>query len=203
LYSLLRPASEAVVLVAYLLDSAIDETMRLARAFNLELGDLIEQDRFMPNNAQLQLEIGGLEERARSSAIAVLDRTSKVGIRKVTGFGENLPDRIALFSRYLGVGEMIYRYLSAHVHVTNWVRISKEKAVPIPDSDLFSIPMQLNIEVLANTTLIILRLHEQNLIRLLQHAGYSSDIWALARSTSAAASRKRLDAMKRGHAPAD
>src|SRR5207253_2300067 len=136
---------------------------------------LREQDKFMPNDGQLKSEIEYLEQRARSNAIAVIERTSKAGVRIVTGFGENLPDRIALFRRYLGVGEMIYRYLSGHVHATNWVRVSKEKAVPIPDSDLFNLPMELNIEVLANTTLIVLRLHEQNLTELLRHAGYPSD----------------------------
>ena len=56
-YSLLRPAAEAAVLVAYLLDSAIDETQRLARSFNIEQSDLIEQDKFMPDDEHAHLRL--------------------------------------------------------------------------------------------------------------------------------------------------
>ena len=63
--------------------------------------------------------------------------------------------------------------------------------------------MELNFEVMSNMTQIILRLHEQNLIQLLGHAGYPRDIWSHARQTAEEASRKRLALMKRGSALAD
>ena len=53
LFSLLRPAAEADVRMAYLLDPAIDERLRLARGLNVRLESLVEQDKVKPDAALL------------------------------------------------------------------------------------------------------------------------------------------------------
>jgi hypothetical protein len=199
LYSLLRPAAEAAVRMAYLLEARIDETQRLARGLNVRLENLMQQGKLFEEGVLLSERVINLERRASTNGIEVLrDRRGRTD-----GFGERQPSETSLFAAYLGEGELIYRYLSGHVHSMAWVQISKEEAVPTDERGVSSMPMVLKVEVFANVLTIVLRLHEKNVVRLLQSAGYPREVWAQAMSTAMAAARERLAAIKHGEKPSE
>jgi hypothetical protein len=200
LYSLLRPAAEAAVRMAYLLEAGIDETQRLARGLNVRLENLIQQNKVVADHAMLTERLANLERRATANGIDTLrDRRDRVD-----GFGEREPQETDLFAEYLGEGELIYRYLSGHIHSMAWVQISREGAVPTDEPGVSSMPMVLNVEVFANVLTIVLGRHEKNVVRLLQSGGYPREVWVQAMTTAVAAARARVAAMNRGDpAPED
>lgn len=194
LYSLLRPAAEAAALISYLLEPA-DETTRLARALNLRLDNLLEQDKFLHGEFELAASVARLEQRATAHGIVVVTHTNAAGVRKVKGFGELLPDVTTLFRRYLGAGETMYRYLSGHSHVMSWVMVDRSHATPTEDPEVASVELHFSMEAFGDALAIVLHACERNALRRLELAGFRADLYRQAKSTATTVAKDRLKAI--------
>jgi hypothetical protein len=197
LYSLLRPAAEAVVRCAYLLDRTVDETRRLGRGLNMRLENLVEQNKVVRDPALLASRVEALEKKASASGIDIIKSTAKDGRQWTDGFGERRPkSEVNLFATYVGdVGELLYRYLSAHVHSMAWVKLQKDRAIATDEPGISMMPMELDLQIFLSTLTIVLRVHDKNIENLMALAGYPLMIWDEAKKTARADALKRLEAL--------
>jgi hypothetical protein len=176
-FSLLRPAAEADVRIAYLVDPEIDEMQRLARGLNLRLESLEDQNRVKPDAGILQARVATLEKKAVANGITPLRSKPKTGLSRIVGFGEPRQKDVVLFRSYLKEGEFIYRFLSAHIHSKPWVMISADKALPTDDPEVGEMPMALDIPSFVAILAVTLALHERNIERLITSGGYPPMVW--------------------------
>ena len=185
LYTLLRAAAEAVVKCAYLLDPDIDEKARLARALNVRWDNLDEQNKLTPDLKLFAARIAELEERATRNGITVFRKNADA---PATDFGERRPSEVALFSRYLKsdsdqaksrqpVGEMVYRFLSGHVHSMVWVKISNAQVMETTEPGILSVELDMQFDWLAAMLWMVLRLQVENIRGLLRLSGYPGLVW--------------------------
>lgn len=198
LYTLLRAAAEAIVRCAYLLDPGITETQRLARALNVRLENLIEQNKAAPDAVSHGSRVAYLEQRAADNGIAVFKSKKNF----VTHFGEPQRNEVELFAQYVkpleprsgveeAVGNMLYRYLSGQVHSMLWVKLSDAESVSTDEPGMSSVKLDLKFDWLAPVLSLVLRVHEQNILNLLQLSGYPSMVWEEAKKTATAAAQAR------------
>ncbi|MDE3194052.1 MAG: hypothetical protein KGN00_10220 [Chloroflexota bacterium] len=189
LYSLLRPAAEAVVRCAYLLDDSTDETGRLARGLNVRIENLLEQHKIAKDQALLDRAFATIEQKAATNGIVALRKSPTSPLR----VGEPRLKETALFARFIPPhGEELYRFLSAHVHSMPWVRISKDKAVPTGEPGVSSMPQVLDMNTFAGAAGLVLRRHEANIQRFVVLAGYPLMVWTEAMKSAKAAAQSRL-----------
>lgn len=185
LFSLLRAAAEAVVLCAYLLDDSISEITRMARGLNVRWDNLDEQ-RKLSGDAKLFAErVAVLEERALNNGIQVI---KKEPAKPDVHFGEGRQSAVALFSKYITpespdpgadrpLGELVYRYLSGHVHAAIWVKIANAEITASDEPGISMAKLDLQFTWLVVMLRLILRRHESNLISLLALSGYPRMVW--------------------------
>src|SRR5438094_9397675 len=79
LYSLLRPAAEADVRMAFLLDRDINERERLARGLSVRFESLREQSKVKPDLAHVDERSAHIEKRAADNGIAAVRSNPKKG----------------------------------------------------------------------------------------------------------------------------
>jgi len=192
LYSLVRPAAEAAVRSAYLLDPALDETQRLARGLNVRLENLLQQDKIHPNAAHLDAAITRLEAKASANGIPVL-HPKKDPTGRTVGFGKHqMSNEVELFDAYLPPnGALIYRFLCGHVHCLPWVKLSQQTAVPSGEPGISIAPMELDVPTFLGVLAPVLRLHEQNIPQLLALADYPRDVWTQTKDSALRRARER------------
>jgi len=185
LFSLLRAAAEAVVSCAYLLDDSLSDTARMARGLNVRWENLEEQRKLTGDASQFAARVAILEERAARNGIQVF----KVDPAKpATDFGERRLSEIALFSKYITpekpdpnadkpIGELVYRYLSGHVHSAIWVKIANAEITATDEPGMSTVKLDLQFDWLALMLRMILRRHESNIVSLLALSGYPVMVW--------------------------
>jgi hypothetical protein len=189
LYSLLRPAAEAGVRIADLLDSTIDETVRLGRGLNARLENLDQQNKVRPNPTFLATAIAKLEAKAVAHGVTVIH--PKKGGAEIVGFGDRPKSGVDLFSAHTKEGALMFRFLSAHIHSMPWIMLSASKAVPTAEPGVSMMPNELDVSLFTNVLMLVLELHQDNLVRLLAMGGYPSDIWEEGKKTAMERARAR------------
>jgi hypothetical protein len=182
LFTLLRTAAEAEVRCKHLLDPAIDERLRLARALNERLDNLDEQRKVDGNQAYFNKRVAYLEQRALANGIQPKKSTPKKGGNvEVIGFaGETVKSEIELFSLYLPHGSLAMRFLSAHVHSKPWVQLSGSRARSTTDPKVVEVRTDVDVKVLAGVLDSVLTLRDDNVCHWLSLAGYPADLWTKA-----------------------
>jgi len=199
LFTLLRAAAEAIVRCAYLLDPGITESQRLARALNVRLVNLIQQNKAAPDEVLQASRVAYLEQRAADNGIVVF-KSAKNNV--VTHFSEPRRNEVELFARYVKpleagsgaeapVGKMLYRYLSGQVHSMLWVKLSQAESVSTDEPGMSSVKLDLQFDWLAGMLSLVLRVHEHNMLNLLQLSGYPSVVWEEAKKTAMVAAQTR------------
>jgi hypothetical protein len=195
LYTLLRGAAVPVVKCAYLLESGIDEKSRLARALNVRWEGQEEQNKLDPNSQRFAERIQYLEDRAVLNGIPVFKKDPE---RPATDFGERRLSELALFGRFLKgrdpasrFGEMMYRFLSGHVHAEVWVKMVNAEVSATGDSGIASVKLDLNFDWFATMFRLVLRLHVVNLTSLLTLSGYPGLVWDQSLRTATERARAR------------
>lgn len=184
LFTLLRAAAEAIVRCAYLLDPGITERRRLARALNVRLANLIEQNKAAPDDALHSERVAYLVQRAAENDIEVFNSKKNL----ITHFGEPRKSEVDLFAEYVKpleqssetqspVGSMVYRYLSGQVHSMLWVMLSETESVSTEEPGMSSVKLDLKFDWLAAMLSLVLRVHEQNMLHLLELSGHPTTRW--------------------------
>ena len=197
LYTLLRPAAEASVRIASLLDPAIDETLRLGRGLNARLDNLNEQSKAWPDAALLASRISQIEGKARTNGLKPVWSKPKSGAPKILGFGEAIKSEVELFRAYLQEGEMIFRYLSAHVHCLPWVVLSAQGARPSGEPGISQLEITLQTPTFVAALVAVLVRHEANVKQLLMLGGYEAAAWDQAREAAMAKARAQYGPLLR------
>lgn len=185
LFSLLRAAAEAVVLCAYLLDDSISEAARMARGLNVRWDNLDEQRKLTGDAKQFAERVATLEERALRNGIQVI---KKDPAKPDAHFGESRQSAVVLFSKYIlpenpdpnadrPLGELVYRYLSGHVHAAIWVKIANAEITASDEPGMSMAKLDLPFTWLVVMLRMILRRHESNLTSLLALSGYALVVW--------------------------
>lgn len=199
-FSLLRPAAEADVRIAYLVDPAIDEMQRLARGLNVRLESLVEQNKVRPDVQLLAQRVQTLTDKAVANGIIVRPST-KAGRGLVDSYGEPRRSEVELFGSYMTEGETMYRFLSAHVHSMPWVMLDADKATPTEDPDIAQVPLELDTKIFVGVLATVLAVHDKVIGDLMRLAGYPPLIWTKAKETSKANARSRyMKLLQRGDA---
>jgi hypothetical protein len=203
LYTLLRAAAEAILRCAYLLDPSLTEQQRMARGLNVQLENLMEQNKVVPDEKLFSERVAALEERAARNGIEVIKKHTD---KPATAFGEQRMSEVALFSTYIQsrdkepdpdpgkpIGETLFRYLSGHVHSMVWVKISQAAATPTEEPGMSSVKLDMKFDWLAAMVAMVLRVHEQNIASLLKLSGYPQMVWDEAKKTATLDARRRLE----------
>jgi hypothetical protein len=186
LFTLLRTAAEAEVRCMHLLDPAITEKLRLARALNERLDNLDEQRKVDGNQAHFNQRVAHLDKRAVTNGIKPKWSTPKKGATpEIVGFeGESVASEVELFSLYLPHGSLAVRFLSAHVHSKPWAQLPMSRAQRTADPKVVAIRTDVDVAVLAGVLDSVLSVRDANIGHWLTLAGYPADLWA--RATTAA-----------------
>jgi hypothetical protein len=181
LFTLLRTAAEAEVRCRHLLDPAISEQLRLARALNERLDSLREQRKVdVPGiRTHSDTRIAHLEHRALANGIQPKKSTPKKGgLSELIGFaGETVKTEIELFDLYLTRGSLAVRFLGGHVHSKPWVQLSMSRAQRTADPKVAAISTDVNVDVLAGVLDSVLTVRDANVGYWLKLAGYPDDLW--------------------------
>lgn len=177
LYSLLRPAAEADVRMAYLLDEQITETERLGRGLTVRYETLREASRVKPDPSHFAARVAQIEVKASANGIATVRSKPKSGSPEVIGFGEAVKKEVDLFRLYHAGGDLLYRVLSSHVHARPWAWLDSRKAVPTPEPGVSLLKSELDIPLYVNVLVLTIKTHEQVLIRLLDLGGRTQREW--------------------------
>ena len=176
LYTLLRAACTADVRARHLLDLGITETRRLARALNERLDNLKEQRKALPPSEHFDERVDWLEQRAKANGIVPRrERDSVIG--PVTHFDEPWANDFELFSAYLPVGSLAFRFLAGHAHSKPWVQIRPERAEVSEDPRVALVPTDLDILLFCNILEPALDLHDQVVAMWLTLAGFPPEVW--------------------------
>jgi hypothetical protein len=195
LYSLLRPAAEADVRLAYLLDRDISERQRLARGLSVRFESLREQSKVKPDPARFAQRSAHIEKRATDNWIATVRSNPKKGAPEITGFGEALKSEVDLFKTYHAGGEILYRVLSSHIHARPWAWLDPHKAIPTGDAGVSQLKAELDTAFYVNLLVLTLKTHEGAVIRLLELAGRTQAEWDAAKRAALDGVRPRYLAL--------
>jgi hypothetical protein len=179
LFTLLRPAAEADARMAFLLDPAIADTQRLARGLTVRYESALEQSRVKLKTGVVDLAptFARIEQKAKANGIQPVYSAPKQGAPKWIGFGEAMKREIDLFAEYHGGKELIYRVLSSHVHSRPWAWLDSATAQPTDEPGVSQMYVEMNIPFFVSMLQLVLMTHELNLVRLLEHGGYSKTVW--------------------------
>lgn len=205
LYTLLRGAAVPVVHCAHLLDRNIDERTRLARALNARWDNLYEQNKLQPTPGMFAERIRHLDDRATANGITVL---AKDRSRPEREYGERRLSEVSLFGRYLTsvseidrkngagtatspIGEMVYRFLSGHVHALLWAKMVNAEVSSTTEPGMSSVKLAFQFDWFASMLLMVLRRHTENIKDLLRLSGYPAFVWEAATQTATERGRAR------------
>jgi len=195
LYSLLRPAAEADVLIAYLLDADITERQRLGRGLNVRFETVKERNKVKPDPQFFAERLAHLEQRATTNGLTVQRSKPKKGPAEVTGFGEAMKQAVPLFDTYHDGKALLYRVLSSHAHARPWAWMDSSKAVPTAEPGVSLLKAELDISMYVSVLVLTIKTHERALVRLLELAGRTKDEWDAAKQTHIDRVRPRYLAM--------
>jgi hypothetical protein len=188
LYTLLRAACDADVRCRHLLDPAITETLRLARALNERLDNLDEQREVVPAGKHFDDRVAHLEMRAVANGIVPLRSQPKGGgPGKIIGFDEHQMSGVDLFNAYLPSGSDAFRVLSGYVHSKPWVQLTRDRAQPSDDPGVQNVRTDLDVVRFSGVLDAVLDLHDENIGHWLHLAGYPAEVWREAKKGSSAA----------------
>jgi hypothetical protein len=201
-YSLLRPAAEADVRMAYLLDRDINERQRLARGLSVRFESLREQSKVKPDPGRFAQRTAHIEKRATDNGVATVRSNPKRGAPEIIGFGEALRNEVDLFRTYHAGGELLYRVLSSHIHARPWAWLDPQKAVPTADPGVSQMKAELDIGLYVSFLVLTVKTHERAVIRFLELAGRTQAEWELAKQTALDRVRPRYLALLQLAAPA-
>jgi hypothetical protein len=184
LYSLLRPAAEADVRMAYLLDGNINNQQRLARGLSVRFESLREQSKVKPDPAHFARRSAEIEKRANDNGIATVRSNPKKGAAAITGFGEALKSEVDLFKTYHAGKDLLYRVLSSHIHARPWAWLDPQKAIPTAHPGVSQMKAELDIGLFVSFLVLTVKTHERALVRLLELAGRTQAEWEAAKQAA-------------------
>lgn len=184
LYSLLRPAAEADVRMAFLLDRDINEQQRLARGLSVRFESLREQSKVKPDLAHFAERSAQIEKRATDNGIAAVRSNPKKGAPEITGFGEALKNEVDLFRTYHAGKDLLYRVLSSHIHARPWAWLDPDKATPTADPGVSRLKAELDIPMYVSFLQLTLTTHERALVRVLELGGRTPVEWEAAKKAA-------------------
>lgn len=180
MYSLLRPAAEADVRMAYLLDPDITERERLGRGLTVRFESLREQSKVRSAPARFAHRLAQIEKKATRNGIAPVRSRPQKGASEVIGFGAAVRKEVDLFETYHSGGSFLYRFLSSHVHARPWGWLNPQKATPTTEPGVSLLLAELDIGFYLKFLALTIETHETVLIRLLYLAGHPATEWELA-----------------------
>jgi len=176
-YSLLRPAAEADVRMAFLLEANITERDRLARGLSVRFETLREQSKVRPDPVQFAARSAHIEKRAADNGIPTVRSTPKRGAPEIIGFGTALKNEILLFRDYHEGGELLYRVLSSHVHARPWAWMDPKKATPTNEPGVSKLLAELDINLYVSVLVLAIKTHEKAVLRPLELGGRTQGEW--------------------------
>ncbi len=157
----------------------------MARGLNVRWENLEEQRKLTGDAGQFAARVAALEERAARNGIQVFNVDPA---KPATDFGERRLNEVALFSRYITpekpnpdadkpIGELVYRYLSGHIHSAIWVKIANAEITATDEPGMSTVKLDLQFDWLALMLRMVLRRHESNIVSLLMLSGYPVMVW--------------------------
>lgn len=175
LYTLLRAAAEAFVRCCHLLDPAISESERLARALDERRDNIAEARKADAPSARsfYDARITHLEQRATTNTIAVL--RSRNGA--IIGFGSPHKSETDLFGDYLPAGAAAFRYLSGHVHSKAWAQLPRDQSEPSGEPGVQNARPVLKVLLFSAIFDGVLDLYDKSVGCWFVLAGYPAEVW--------------------------
>ncbi len=201
MFTLIRGAAAATVHARYLLDPAIDETVRLGRGLSARLENLKQEHKvvseldpperppqpFVTWDDWLADRVTNLENRATCNGVPV-GRTKK-GTGPIKGFPDQWPYDTDLFEKYMpGIGKTYFKSLSGYTHSLPWTTLSMQRAQPSDEPGISLVPTDVNVTTLAVMLDSALEMYDETVGFFLNHGGYPTMVWTevkKARSTRA------------------
>jgi hypothetical protein len=190
LFTLIRGGAVATVHARYLLDPAIDETVRLGRGLSARLENLKQQQKLISEldpperppqpfatwDDWLADRVTNLESRANANGVAV-GRTKK-GTGSLKGFPDAWPYDTDLFEKYMpGIGKTYFKSLSGYTHSMPWTTITMQRAQPSDEPGIALVPTDVNVTTLAVVLDSALEIYDETVGSFLNHGGYPAMVW--------------------------
>ncbi len=189
MFTLIRGGAVATVHARYLLDPAIDETVRLGRGLSARLENLKQQHKviseldpperppqpFLTWDDWLADRLTNLENRAKGNGVTV-DRRKGTG--PIKGFPDAWPYDTDLFEKYMpGIGKTYFKSLSGYTHSMPWTTITMQRALPSDEPGTALVPTDVNVTTLAVMLDSALEMYDETVGFFLSHGGYPPMVW--------------------------
>lgn len=193
MFTLIRGGAVATVHARYLLDPAIDETIRLGRGLSARLENLKQQHKvvseldpsenppqpFLTWDDWLADRVANLENRAKGNRVAV---GRKKGTGPIKGFPDPWPYDTDLFEKYMpGIGKTYFKSLSGYTHSMPWTTITMQRAETSDEPGIALVPTDVNVTTLAVMLDSALEIYDETVGFFFSHGGYPAMVWTEAK----------------------